>query len=732
MAVKIQLRRGISSEWTSANPILLIGEIGLETNTKKFKIGDGSTNWNSLTYATQGEVGMRWLGAYSGVTSYIVGDLVSYNNSSYICKSASTGNLPTNTTYWDLVALSGTAITVNNVSQSGGNISLTQDNIPSGTTNKVYTVTEQTKLAGVEVGAEVNNISDVNATDLTDGGITTLHKHNASDISVSDPSNYFAATNVEDALAETANIVSTNITDIDYIKAYMSYIDIYNNALIPDVYGVEVDFVNKTFTRLAGAVGKTAGANFNGIGAFNRRRCNLADNGTVNAYYGDAGYIEDGSNGQVMVEQNRFYYKVVPLQLEKIADYAEVNTFKVTAPCTTNGNVTITLNGVAFTVAVTTEMNTVALVASAIRGATYTGWVATGATDSVIFTRQATGVATTGTFVGTGTGVTATVAKTIAGGVSKGYHMRKARYYVSDFPKAGFKVHPAFVRNGVEKSKIYLPAYEGSIYDVSATAYLKADEQIADFTVTTGDKLSSIAYAKPASGLTQDLTRAKTRILATNRGIGWQQKDVLCASASQMLMMIEYAAMNMQTAIGKGVCDKPYVTGQNDAVLTGSTTTLGNASGMATGTNGLVSITYRGEENFWGNIWKWIDGLNIEIGGGVHGAWYADNSFADNIKTAPYKNAGFTLAKQNGYVSAIGWSETCDFLFLATATVGDSSLPVGDYFFQAHFNTGWMVARLGGDWADGLRGGAFYWYALYSSTYRDVYIGGGAVYVPAV
>ena len=85
--------------------------------------------------------------------------------------------------------------------------------------------------------------------------------------------------------------------------------------------------------------------------------------------------------------------------------------------------------------------------------------------------------------------------KNIAGGVSKGFHTRKARYYVSDVPKAGFKVHPAFVRNN-ELSKIYLPAYEGSVYDVSATAYLLADEQVADFTVSSGDKLSSIGNAK--------------------------------------------------------------------------------------------------------------------------------------------------------------------------------------------------------------------------------------------
>ena len=50
MTVKIQLRRGTASEWTAANPTLLSGEQGLETDTSKTKIGDGVTAWNSLGY----------------------------------------------------------------------------------------------------------------------------------------------------------------------------------------------------------------------------------------------------------------------------------------------------------------------------------------------------------------------------------------------------------------------------------------------------------------------------------------------------------------------------------------------------------------------------------------------------------------------------------------------------------------------------------------------------------
>lgn len=50
MPIRLQLRRGLSTQWTSANPTLANGEIGLETDTRLFKIGDGTTAWNSLAY----------------------------------------------------------------------------------------------------------------------------------------------------------------------------------------------------------------------------------------------------------------------------------------------------------------------------------------------------------------------------------------------------------------------------------------------------------------------------------------------------------------------------------------------------------------------------------------------------------------------------------------------------------------------------------------------------------
>lgn len=436
--------------------------------------------------------------------------------------------------------------------------------------------------------------------------------------------------------------------EIADLKAFVGYSD-------GDIYGVEVDFENKKFTRLAGAVNRSAGSGFDGINAFGgRKRCNLTNDGRVAAYYGEAGFSTTGkltqavdrnpvgtespdenlkfSAGtivQVMVEQPKFYYKVVPLEIEK---------------------------------------------------------------------------------------------------KKKGGITRKVRYYVSDTPKAGFKLHPAFIENGNENEKIYLAAFEGSLYDSSASAYILDDSQVADF---AADLLCSIANAKPLSGLTQNATRANVRKLAEKRGSGWEQAYIATASASQMLMLIEYASFNMQSAIGQGAVNKTDDGSSNMAEATGVTINLGNASGTASNANGVQFVSYRGEENFWGNIWGWIDGINEYMDATTHeGTIYiADHSFADDTGTGAYEDAGIIAVYGNGYVSAFCYSEKYDWLFIPGELLGNTALPVGDYCWNG--NTGWRVAALGARWSNGLAAGAFYWDLGNASSDRYRSIGGRLVYVPS-
>ena len=56
MAVRIQFRRGTAAEWSSANPLLAAGEFGFETDTRKFKLGDGTTVWSDLGYPASGTI----------------------------------------------------------------------------------------------------------------------------------------------------------------------------------------------------------------------------------------------------------------------------------------------------------------------------------------------------------------------------------------------------------------------------------------------------------------------------------------------------------------------------------------------------------------------------------------------------------------------------------------------------------------------------------------------------
>lgn len=450
---------------------------------------------------------------------------------------------------------------------------------------------------------------------------------------------------VDQAAIATIGDVTDLQNQISDLQAFIGYTD-------NDIYGVEVDFVNKKFTRLAGAVGKTGGTSFDAIHCFGgRRRCNITNEGVVVAYQGDAAFTTTGAltqavtigettyavgtKVQVMVEQPKFYYKVVPLLTQIVSE-----------------------------------------------------------------------------------------------GENYGQHMRKGRYYVSNTPKAGFKLHPAFIRNNVEHDIIYLSAFEGSLYDASASAYILDDAQVADF---SNDMLSSIANAKPMSGLTQNLTRANTRKLAQKRGTGWEQSYVATVSASQLLMLIEYASFNMQTAIGNGNVSKTDDGTTNMAENTGATVTLGNASGVVTNANGIQIVSYRGEENPYGNIWKWVDGINVQnpspFAAGQHGKVYvADNGFADNVSESPFKDTGICPAYGEGYVSAFGYSEEFDWLFIPTEHTGNTSLPVGDYVWNN--NPGWRVALIGGSWYYGAKAGAFFWNLGSDASYRYRNIGGRLVYVP--
>lgn len=472
-----------------------------------------------------------------------------------------------------------------------------------------------------------------NSTSTSNNVLQSLQSENSS-----------AASNIEELKSENFNSQEI-LSGVADLRAYLG-------LTADDIVGLQVDYKNKTFKRLAGAANLTPGSDFDKFSMYGgRRKCNVADDGTINAWYGDNNYTEDGSNGQVMVYQPKFYYLVCPVEYDPID-----------------------------------------------------------------------------------TGI--------------GYHLRKANYYVCEKPRAGFRLHPAFYDASGKEIDYYLTAtYEGSLYDTSAAAYLLQDEQLMS---SAEDKFSSIAGARPASGSSQNLTRTEIEKMAQNRGTNWHGDLIKPVSAEQLLMIIELGIMNTQTGVGQGVVGLPYTTGDDTtssyAAATGSTAALGNGTGRAEKTttyeggsakeytvDSKTSVCWRGKENFWGNIWKFVYGISIWGNGKMDGGQpyiCSDFNFAENKNSGNYEPAGFTVAPKEGYISAMGYSTKFDWLFIASETLGNSSLPVGDYTYFTQNLNGYRIARLGGYWGYWSNAGAFYWYLNDGVGIRSRSIGGRLVYIP--
>lgn len=142
MAVQIQLRRGTASEWTSANPILAQGEFGYESDTTKFKVGDGTASWTELSYAA-GASGGSSASVSGGIIETSV--LISPEERFNVISGSATGvvNLDTNTsTAWFYTLDGNTNFTLNvrgDASTSLNSILDTGDAITIGLVNTTST-----------------------------------------------------------------------------------------------------------------------------------------------------------------------------------------------------------------------------------------------------------------------------------------------------------------------------------------------------------------------------------------------------------------------------------------------------------------------------------------------------------------------------------------------------------------------------------------------------------------
>jgi hypothetical protein len=141
MPTKIQLRRDTAADWTSNNPTLAAGEFGWESDTSKYKIGDGSTAWNSLGYTSE---------KFDSIT--ITDNTIKTNVSNANLELDANGSgkvsisgllYPTSDGSADQVLKTDGSGNLSFVAQSGGGVSLA-----TSTNNQVATVTGSNALTG--------------------------------------------------------------------------------------------------------------------------------------------------------------------------------------------------------------------------------------------------------------------------------------------------------------------------------------------------------------------------------------------------------------------------------------------------------------------------------------------------------------------------------------------------------------------------------------------------------
>lgn len=365
------------------------------------------------------------------------------------------------------------------------------------------------------------------------------------------------------------------------LQAYVGYTD-------EDIYGVEVDFLNKKFTRLAGAV-NNGWQNCHAI--MMRRRVEIDNDGKISS----------DKDKQIMVYQPKFYYKVVPLLVDH------------------------------------------------------------------------------------------------DGG------LQKVRYYISDFKREGFKVHPAFLVDGKEVECIYLAAYEGCVQNASTREYV-IDNTQGGF--SNNWVLASRPNVHPATGWGyQSFNMASgSRDEYGEHGI-WSLSTIQSISATQMLFLIEYASFNIQDKLGMGA------TQRSEPMYTGGTVSLGDQSGSLYG-----AVSYRGEENIFGNIWTFVDGITITRSGGV--------KIGSEKTNIPFTHTG------SNFMYSFYYSEEFDWLFFPFNSNGDHMLPVGDEIFANDSSTNTFYPLLGGDFEDYVSAGLFALNCEANSTKSDASFGARLLYTP--
>ena len=242
-------------------------------------------------------------------------------------------------------------------------------------------------------------------------------------------------------------------------------------------------------------------------------------------------------------------------------------------------------------------------------------------------------------------------------------------------------------------------------------------------------KLRSIPNKQPANSKT--IGAFKT--CAQNNGNGYTITSYFQLIAIQCLYLIKYGNLDGQAALGQGVCGRsdkseesnygPLVTGGTLTFDAGKKMYYGNTSNSGSSaeyeTAKLGHVKFAGIEDFWGNIWEWIDGFITDSNWNIITNWDYDK---ENNQENFIFSSGLT-SDSNGYVSNV--SGTTETGFMNVEYKGSGTTFFCDYGYLYSDR----VLRFGGRWAYGSDAGPVYLGAVNAASDAGVSVGARLMYL---
>lgn len=304
----------------------------------------------------------------------------------------------------------------------------------------------------------------------------------------------------------------------------------------------------------------------------------------------------------------------------------------------------------------------------------------------------------------------------------------KFRMMLSEIPLPGYK----------HVDKFYISTYEARMYRTdnllcsAAGASKLSDPNSINFRGGDNTAEWDDTYRSLLGCPVTNLTRDQFRQAARKRGSGWEMYTYGAHKTLFWLFAVEYATLNSQKSFnaqkdangfaqgGLGVgptqmTDWANFNNANPLIPCGYTNEFGNGSGekayvvknSSDGTHAtLMANRYRGIENPFGHLWKYIDGANIQVTTGDAGLsilWTTDDpsNFSDTSYTG-YDKKG-NICRTNGYSKKMLLGEDGD--IVATEVGGSSSTYWCDYYYTDTSANRMQTVLIGGGADEGQGGG---------------------------